>query len=164
MCNPCVPDPNIAPPQTPQFEHQRRPTPSHTRSASLASPNFDGHQGPRTSQGEANRPSFEYLLSSFQRRPREPSILGGNPPSRVPSASHSQSHTGSLGSHSPAGDSQGFRSRSSTVCLLRHRSLASIVFKIEKPKPPFANWTRPPVIIVVLKGHRIQPFNLTTVP
>lgn len=36
LCNPCVPDPNTAPPQTPQFSNQpqRIPSNAHSRSAS----------------------------------------------------------------------------------------------------------------------------------
>ena len=37
LCNPCVPDPNIAPPQVPEgLQTQLRPQQSHSRSSSLA--------------------------------------------------------------------------------------------------------------------------------
>ncbi|EPE28018.1 FYVE/PHD zinc finger [Glarea lozoyensis ATCC 20868] len=79
LCNPCVPDPNIAPPQT-NSSHipQSLSQPSrHGRSASGAIPSYGPYQ--RT-QNQPNRQvtpiSVRDALRSTPRRPREPSILG----------------------------------------------------------------------------------------
>lgn len=55
LCNPCVPDPNIAPPQSPLAENQPRPSPSgsHNRSTSLASNSFNQLLGPDSQIGNA---------------------------------------------------------------------------------------------------------------
>lgn len=105
LCNPCVPDPNIAPPQTPTHEALRRPsnTNTHSRSVSLASPN-----------------SSALSIANYQRRPRESSILRqGQSSSDVTIASTSQPHDSRVrpeGGRHPAIEVPSIRSRSSTVC------------------------------------------------
>lgn len=122
LCNPCVPDPNTAPPQATSAEILRRPGQhqSHNRSTSLATPYYT------TSQSESSTPNPDRLaaaLLNYPRRTREPSILGRAPPVTT-SSSYTQSSS-SLGHDLSSATSglSGSRSRSSTVGL--NSSLAS---------------------------------------
>jgi hypothetical protein len=73
LCNPCVPDPNTAPPQT-LVPHLRQPSQrSHSRSASTATASYNNPGNYRS------REEIERLITSFPRHPREPSVLGGHP-------------------------------------------------------------------------------------
>jgi len=109
LCNPCVPDPNIAPPQTPELINSRHSS-SHSRSVSLAT-NSTGRS--EQSQQGSIRPSLD--INNFQRHPREPSILG----THRASTSSSLQPTSSIATHNSSvqGSGYGHRSRSSTVCL-----------------------------------------------
>lgn len=73
LCNPCVPDPNIAPPQTPALEPPpQRPSRvnAHNRSSSLAT-SYYTPPPPQTQGSSIISPS-----SAFPRRPRETSYTG----------------------------------------------------------------------------------------
>jgi hypothetical protein len=79
LCNPCVPDPNVAPPQT-NTSHipQSHSQPSrHGRSASGAIPSYGPYQRPQNPHNRQITPiSVRDALRATPRRPREPSILG----------------------------------------------------------------------------------------
>lgn len=72
LCNPCVPDPNTAPPQSPA-PHLHQPSHrQHNRSASTATGSFNSPGNYRS------RDEVERLISKFPQRPREPGIPGNN--------------------------------------------------------------------------------------
>lgn len=102
LCNPCVPDPNTAPPQSPLPHLRQSLQQSHTRSASAVTPsNSLGHYRARE--------EVERMMSGSPRRQRESSLIGGRP------------SNGGRGVISPdrglRPDLSESRSRSSTVCL-----------------------------------------------
>jgi hypothetical protein len=145
LCNPCVPDPNIAPPQTASLESQQQGSSHrilHNRSTSLATPYYTPSQPP-TASARSNEPLLN--ASNFARRPRETSITGNN---LQPPSSLQNDHLLS------AASSQGGRSRASTV-----RSI-----------PPFSiylvfhtNSIRAEVITLAQRGTRdpvCLPYNL----
>lgn len=103
LCNPCVPDPNTAPPQAIQPSLQRRQY-NHSRSASTASA-YNSPGNYRTPEEVAR------LATAFPRRPREASFLGSRPSApNTTGRGTSYNDSGSLRADGP--DS---RSRSSTV-------------------------------------------------
>ncbi|RDL36873.1 uncharacterized protein BP5553_06225 [Venustampulla echinocandica] len=113
LCNPCVPDPNVAPPQS-NFSNSPASSsqPSgHSRSSSAMSPFHGQYQHPGGSQ---SNPILVQRLRNAPRRPRESSILGQN------NSSHSQ-NLQSRGSSYNTREGHRFvdplesRSRSSTV-------------------------------------------------
>jgi hypothetical protein len=116
LCNPCVPDPNTAPPSYSHrsSSHQGR----HSRSASTTAvpQNTTGDYSSNTNAELAAR------RGNYQRRPREPSILGG-PPSSYYLQSQNQSRGTSYnerGDRLLRPDDFQSRSRSSTVSHLYH--------------------------------------------
>jgi hypothetical protein len=109
LCNPCVPDPNIAPPQ-PAFNDppQLYPSPNRQgRSASAASRSSSYAQSQRQLN---NLETFHEALRNTARVPREPSIL--NSASVQYSSYHDQTYSNRTQEAWEA------RSRSSTVRLL----------------------------------------------
>ncbi|KAG9238805.1 hypothetical protein BJ875DRAFT_4074 [Amylocarpus encephaloides] len=81
LCNPCVPDPNIAPPQTNSGQSQQAiSSPArHGRSASGAIWTYGPYQGPQIQPNRQTGPiSVREALANTPRRPREPIIFGNN--------------------------------------------------------------------------------------
>jgi hypothetical protein len=64
LCNPCVPDPNTAPPQTPspslRNQQQSSPRSTHTRSSSTAA-TYTSSQGSLSTSTPSERPGVEHL-------------------------------------------------------------------------------------------------------
>jgi hypothetical protein len=97
LCNPCVPDPNTAPPQSPHLVDNSRQylqTPSHLhgRSASTSSASFGAPASGGSAPGPSQTINSNLNLASpsrYQtRRPRQPSsnrLSGSNSLSRGPS-------------------------------------------------------------------------------
>ncbi|KAH8657521.1 FYVE zinc finger-domain-containing protein [Tricladium varicosporioides] len=116
LCNPCVPDPNVAPPQVNQAgASQHSPASNrHSRSVSSANSPYSHYQSPSAQRGSQANPIS--LSRNAPRRPREPSILGqyysGQPQSlqsRGPSSYNSRDE------RRPGQEFLDNRSRSSTV-------------------------------------------------
>ena len=78
LCNPCVPDPNIAPPQvnTSHMPQSLSQPSRHGRSASGAIPSYSPYQRPQNQHRQVTPISVRDALRTTPRRPREPSILG----------------------------------------------------------------------------------------
>lgn len=110
LCNPCVPDPNVAPPQVPESRNiQPRPTQQgHSRSLSSTVTSTQ----PRSSIHNTSTSSSYYA----QRRPREPSNLNSYNTS-TSSYTERNSHLRPEDLHN--------RSRSSTVCYSYHWTLSA---------------------------------------
>jgi hypothetical protein len=113
LCNPCVPDPNIAPPQT-RSESQPPQQHGHSRSASSAAVPYS----------QSGRATFN--SRNFQPQPRQPSIPGTpafQAQNRAWVTSINSAQQRASGSYSGR-DESAFRpdglesrSRSSTVCI-----------------------------------------------
>ncbi|KAG9248538.1 hypothetical protein BJ878DRAFT_538257 [Calycina marina] len=115
LCNPCVPDPNIAPPQTPSHESPRLPSHpnSHSRSASLALPTALGASATRSS----NLPPLPPNFATSRPQPQQPSSLGRNRGEEtIASRFHPDDSNFSIGTtRRPSVESPAVRSRSSTT-------------------------------------------------
>lgn len=108
LCNPCVPDPNVAPPQTTSSDFQHRSTHfAHSRAASLASSFGINPQASTESQ-----PRLPALPSNYTRQPRDQMNSRANTTS---SSSYTQSSVLSNDTLSMASGTSGNRSRASTV-------------------------------------------------
>ncbi|KAH8602589.1 FYVE zinc finger-domain-containing protein [Bisporella sp. PMI_857] len=77
LCNPCVPDPNLAPPQTPETPHRPSNLSAHSRSVSLATPqssavhigssrHYSREQGNRNSRAQSTTSSSQPNASHLQ--------------------------------------------------------------------------------------------------
>jgi hypothetical protein len=111
LCNPCVPDPNIAPPQPSLNDpSQLFPSPNRSsRSASAASYSYSQYQQQHsTSRPTSNVEAFNEAIRSAPRRPRESSLLGPTNPQYASYRDQTISSRGLEGYDT--------RSRSSTVC------------------------------------------------
>lgn len=83
LCNPCVPDPNVAPPQVTSPGIPGRDTARGSTSAASTSSN-SGRRGNRSS----------LVFDNFSQRPRVPSIVGGSPAAQGnPDGNRSRSST-----------------------------------------------------------------------
>jgi hypothetical protein len=120
LCNPCVPDPNVAPPQTSQRpENQRSNSQQSHHGRSVSSAAISYSQSGRGATASAESDTMR-ALRNYPRRPRESSIWGNanratstsNPPR---GASYNERDERLL---LPEGSES--RSRSSTVCSHSH--------------------------------------------
>lgn len=110
LCNPCVPDPNTAPPQTSSAELQHRTPQGHSRSTSLATPY---HSNLYSSQYSQDPERLAAALRNYPRRTREPSNIGGASVSSSSSYTQPSTSFGHSLTNTAPGPS-GNRSRSST--------------------------------------------------
>ncbi|RDW73993.1 hypothetical protein BP5796_07435 [Coleophoma crateriformis] len=69
LCNPCVPDPNIAPPQVPSSQE-----PLHRRASERSQGSVSGSSNGAISNRRQNRSSM--FVEHYSSRPRQPSITG----------------------------------------------------------------------------------------
>jgi hypothetical protein len=67
LCNPCVPDPNVAPPQTPLLQQRRAPIGTHTRSSSSVVSPFTSAASGLSTSSPSERP---VLFNGSQSTPR----------------------------------------------------------------------------------------------
>lgn len=106
LCNPCVPDPNTAPPQSPLPHLRQSSQRSHSRSASTATSSYN------SSDNYRSREEIERLMTNFPRRQRDSSLLGGHP---LPPNGGREVNSASRDDRGLRPDLSESRSRSSTV-------------------------------------------------
>ena len=66
LCNPCVPDPNTAPPQTPQFSNSPHRIPSNAHSRSASSTNTYTSPQPNLSASNPSQSLAAYYLQNHR--------------------------------------------------------------------------------------------------
>ncbi|KAF4627457.1 hypothetical protein G7Y89_g10693 [Cudoniella acicularis] len=119
LCNPCVPDPNVAPPQVNQTANpsQFSSTPSrHGRSVSSANSPYGQYQRPQAPGGRSSGPiTVREALRNAPRRPRDPGALGPYYPSQPQSLQSRGTSYNSRDDRRPGSEFMDSRSRSSTV-------------------------------------------------
>jgi hypothetical protein len=108
LCNPCVPDPNTAPPVNAQRPASYQS--HHSRSASTTAVPQNVYPGDYAARSDAE---IRARIANFPRRPRQPSILG-NSNSYLDSQNQSRGTSYNQGGLLRPDDFQS-RSRSSTV-------------------------------------------------
>ena len=121
LCNPCVPDPNTAPPT---YTHRLSPLHGrHSRSASTTAvpQNTPGSHSPNTNAELASG------AGKFQRRPREPSISGTHNRYLQPETQSRGTSLNERGDCLLRPEDPQSRSRSSTVSHLQSRPISHIL-------------------------------------